>query len=91
VSCVRAGVRRHAREARAAKAGDELTDTKTYSVPGIHCGHCKEAVTREVEAVAGVQSVDVDLEAKLVTVGGSSLDDSALRAAIAEAGYEVAA
>jgi copper chaperone len=68
-----------------------MTDTKTYSVPGIHCSHCEDAVTREVEAVEGVQSVEVDLEAKLVTVSGSGLDDSALRAAIDEAGYEVAA
>lgn len=68
-----------------------MTQTKTYSVPGIHCGHCKDAVTREVEAVEGVQSVYVDLDEKLVTVIGSDLNDSALRAAIDEAGYEVAA
>ena len=68
-----------------------MTDSKTYSVPGIHCGHCRDAVTREVGAIEGVQSVDVDLEGKLVTVTGSNLDDSALRAAIEEAGYEAAA
>lgn len=68
-----------------------MTETKTYSVPGVHCDHCKDAVTREVEAVEGVQSVDVDLERKLVTVTGSGLDDSVLRAAIDAAGYEVAA
>jgi copper chaperone len=68
-----------------------MTDTKTYSVPGIHCSHCEDAVTREVEAVEGVQSVEVDLTAKVVTVSGSRLDDSAIRAAIDEAGYEVAA
>jgi copper chaperone len=68
-----------------------MTDTKTYSVPGIHCSHCEDAVTREVEAVEGVQSVEVDLAAKLVTVSGSGLDDLAIRAAIDEAGYEVAA
>ena len=68
-----------------------MSDTKTYTVPGIHCGHCKAAVTRELEAVAGVESVDVDLDTKLVTVTGERLDDSALRSAIDEAGYEVAA
>jgi copper chaperone len=68
-----------------------MTDTKSYAVPGIHCAHCKDAVIREVEAVEGVQSVDVDLEGKLVTVTGSGLDDSAIRAAIDEAGYMVAA
>jgi copper chaperone len=68
-----------------------LLETKTYSVPGVHCGHCEAAVKRELEAVDGVQSVAVDLERKLVSVSGSELDDAALRAAIDEAGYEVAA
>jgi copper chaperone CopZ len=40
--------------------------------------------------VEGVDDIDVDLEAKLVTVSGSGLDDAALRAAIEEAGYEAA-
>jgi copper chaperone len=40
--------------------------------------------------VAGVESVDVDLDTKLVTVRGSNLDDAALRGAIEEAGYEAA-
>ena len=40
--------------------------------------------------MAGVASVDVDLEAKRVTVAGESVDEAAVRAAIDEAGYEVA-
>lgn len=68
-----------------------MTESTTYTVPGMTCGHCKEAVSREVAAVAGVVSVDVDLDSKLVTVTGENLDDTALRAAIDEAGYEVAA
>jgi copper chaperone len=63
-------------------------DTKTYSVPGMHCGHCKAAVSRELEAVTGVERVEVDLETKLVTVRGATLDDAALIAAIDEAGYD---
>jgi copper chaperone len=66
-----------------------MTDTVTYSVPGVSCGHCRTAITEEVSAVAGVEAVDVDLEAKRVTVQGEGLDDAALRAAIDEAGYEV--
>lgn len=62
--------------------------TNTYSVPGMHCGHCKAAVTRELEAVPGVEGVDVDLETKLVTVRGEGLEDAALVAAIDEAGYD---
>jgi copper chaperone len=60
----------------------------TYTVPGMHCGHCERAVREEVSAVAGVESVEVDLDGKIVSVRGSALDDAAIRAAIAEAGYE---
>jgi copper chaperone len=56
----------------------------------MHCGHCERAVKEEVRNVPGVSAVDVDLETKLVTVTGESLDDAALRAAIEEAGYEAA-
>jgi len=65
-------------------------ETITYSVPGLHCGHCEHAVKEEVSNVSGVESVDVDLDTKLVVVHGEGLDDSALRAAIDEAGYEAA-
>jgi copper chaperone len=68
-----------------------MSETTTYTVPGIHCGHCEAAVKRELQAVAGVESVSVDLEGKLVSITGIELDDAALRAAIDEAGYEVAA
>ena len=66
------------------------TETVTYTVPGMSCGHCKAAVTEEVTEVAGVEQVEVDLETKQVTVSGTQLDDEQLRAAIDEAGYEVA-
>jgi copper chaperone CopZ len=64
--------------------------TITYTVPGMSCDHCKHAVTEELSGVQGVSAVDVDLETKLVTVTGEPLDDSVLRAAIVEAGYEAA-
>jgi copper chaperone CopZ len=65
-----------------------MTQTITYSVPGMSCGHCRAAITIELSAIAGVQQVDVDLDAKLVAISGESLDDAALVAAIDEAGYE---
>ncbi len=61
---------------------------KTYTVPGMSCQHCVVAVSEEVGRVAGVESVDVALETKRITVRGRDLDDRALRAAIDEAGYE---
>jgi len=68
----------------------QTTEPLTYTVPGMSCGHCRAAITAEVERVAGVTSVDVDLDAKRVTVAGEQLDDAAVRAAIDEAGYDVA-
>jgi copper chaperone CopZ len=65
-----------------------MNDTITYTVPGMSCGHCRDAITTEVCALAGVDAVDVDLETKLVRVSGAGLDDAALMAAIDEAGYE---
>jgi copper chaperone len=63
-------------------------DNVRYSVPGMTCGHCVSSVSQEVEKVDGVKAVNVDLETKIVTISGEGLDDSVLREAIAEAGYE---
>ncbi|MCL4288826.1 MAG: heavy-metal-associated domain-containing protein [Thermoleophilia bacterium] len=65
-----------------------VSETLTYRVSGMSCGHCQAAVEQELAAVRGVEEVDVDLETKLVTVRGRELDDAVLRAAIVEAGYE---
>ena len=62
----------------------------TYTVSSMSCGHCTGAVEEEVGRVPGVESVNADLETKLVVVRGESLEDAALRAAINEAGYEAA-
>jgi copper chaperone CopZ len=49
------------------------------------------AIREEVSEVAGVEKVDVDLGAKMVTIRGRRrLSDERLRAAIQEAGYEAA-
>ena len=62
-----------------------------YSVPGVSCGHCSAAIVDAVGGLPGVRSVDVDLDARRVSVAGEGLDDAAVRAAIAEAGYAAAA
>ncbi|HEX3826208.1 MAG TPA: heavy-metal-associated domain-containing protein [Sporichthyaceae bacterium] len=58
-----------------------------YSVSGMTCQHCVNAITTEVGGVDGVSSVVVDLATKTVTVDGGA--DTAVRAAIDEAGYAV--
>ena len=67
-----------------------MSESVTYEVPAIHCAHCAMSIREEVSEVEGVDEVAVDLDTKVVTVSGSDLDDAALRAAIAEAGYEAA-
>ncbi len=64
------------------------TTTRTYAVPGVSCGHCKQSIESEVSTVDGVVAVEVDVEAKLVTVSGG--DDAAIRQAIDDAGYDIA-
>jgi copper chaperone len=63
----------------------------TFTVPGMTCGHCEAAVKGEVTKVAGVTDVAVDLDTKIVTVAGDTLDREAIVAAIDEAGFEVVA
>jgi len=67
-----------------------VSENIVYSVPGIHCAHCGMSIREEVSEVAGVEAVDVDIDAKVVTIRGRELSDERLRAAIAEAGYEAA-
>ena len=67
-----------------------MTETVTYSVPGIHCAHCGMSIREEVSELEGVEAVDVDVDAKVVTIRGRELSDERLRAAIEEAGYEAA-
>lgn len=66
-----------------------MTGTLSYTVPGMSCSHCEAAVAEEISAVAGVVAVSVDLETKQVVVTGDAVDDADVRAAIAEAGFEV--
>ena len=65
--------------------------TASYTVAGMTCGHCVNAVTEEVSAVPGVTAVDVDLASGGLTVTSTEpVDDGAVRAAVEEAGYELA-
>lgn len=66
-----------------------MSQTSTYIVSGMTCEHCVLSVTEEVGAVPGVQAVDVDLASGRVVVRGDGVDDGAVRAAVAEAGYQV--
>ena len=60
---------------------------KMYTVTGMTCAHCVLSVREEVGEVTGVEAIDVDLATGRLAVRGDGTDD----AAVAEAGYEVAA
>ena len=65
--------------------------TSTYTVAGMTCGHCVQAVTGELTALPGVADVQVDLASGAVTVTSAApLQEDAVRAAVDEAGYELA-
>ena len=67
-----------------------MSSTAHYTVIGMTCGHCVNAVTEEVTQVPGVTGVEVDLASGALTVTGDSpVDDGAVRAAVEEAGYAV--
>ncbi len=60
----------------------------TFAVTGMTCAHCQRAVTEEISAVPGVESVDVDLASGTVTVTTTGpVDRADIAAAVDEAGY----
>jgi copper ion binding protein len=65
--------------------------TATYTVTGMTCEHCVRSVTEEVGAVPGVTAVDVDLATGGLTVASEEpVAEDDVRAAVEEAGYELA-
>lgn len=69
---------------------NQPVEPRLYAVAGMTCTHCVRSVSEEVSAVRGVDAVDVDLATGRLTVVGAGVDDVAVHAAVAEAGYEVA-
>ncbi len=63
----------------------------TYTVTGLTCGHCVASVTEEISEIDGVTGVVVDLRTGAVTVTSDRpVDDADVRAAVEEAGYQLA-
>ena len=63
-------------------------ETMTIKIEGMMCMHCKAAVEKALQAVAGVETVEVSLENKCASVTGTA-DPAALRQAVIDAGYQV--
>jgi len=68
-----------------------MNQINTYTVSGMHCGHCATSVSEEVQEIAGVENVDVVVETGALTVSSTQpVDDAAVKAAVEEAGYQLA-
>ncbi|PVG83235.1 cation-transporting ATPase [Nocardioides gansuensis] len=68
-----------------------MSTTQTYTVTGMTCGHCVASVTEEVQEIPGVENVDVVLETGSLTVTSAEpVDDAAVKAAVEDAGYQLA-
>ncbi|MEU8659553.1 heavy-metal-associated domain-containing protein [Actinoplanes philippinensis] len=67
-----------------------MATQQTYTVTGMTCSHCVSSVDAEVRRLPGVTGVLVDLPSGAVTVTSDQpLDDTAVAAAVDEAGYEL--
>ncbi len=65
--------------------------TTVYKVTGMSCGHCEGAVSGEISQLAGVSSVTaVASSGEVTVVSATPLDEAAVRAAVDEAGFELA-
>ncbi|MGW8380216.1 heavy-metal-associated domain-containing protein [Streptomyces sp. ODS28] len=65
--------------------------TTTYKVTGMSCGHCEGAVSEEISAIEGVESVKaVAATGEVTVVSAGEPDDERVRAAVDEAGFELA-
>ena len=69
------------------------TVSTTVNVSGMTCGHCVSSVSEELESLAGVEAVDVDLNSggiSTVTItSAGALSTAEIGEAVAEAGYLV--
>lgn len=68
-----------------------MTITSEFQVNGMSCGHCEASVRREVSQLEGVEGIDVSAQTgRLVITSAAPIADSAVVAAVDEAGYEAA-
>ncbi|BBX15405.1 cation-transporting ATPase [Mycolicibacterium duvalii] len=65
--------------------------TTTITVAGMTCSGCASSVRAELKALPGVVGVDIHLSDGTVSIDSTEpLDDAAVKAAVEEAGYQLA-
>ncbi|MFJ3336806.1 heavy-metal-associated domain-containing protein [Streptomyces sp. NPDC086766] len=74
-----------------AHTGTPDTVTAVYQVRGMSCGHCEGSVSAELSELPGVTSVKaLASTGEVRVVSAAPLDEEAVRAAVDEAGFELA-
>jgi copper chaperone CopZ len=67
--------------------------SEAFLVSGMTCGHCVASVSEELSALEGVEGVDIELNtggaSKVTVASASPIDVEKVRAAVAEAGYDL--
>jgi len=66
-----------------------MSNTYTFSVPDMSCGHCKMRISNALKAATNVSNFEVDLDAKIVTVNTEQAVESIIDV-IDTAGYDAA-
>jgi copper chaperone len=64
--------------------------TFIFTVKGMNCGHCTQAITKAIAGLDPQAKVDTDIPKQTVTVT-SGLDRKKLNEAIVDAGYDIVA
>ena len=64
--------------------------TVTYSIPNISCNHCIHTIQSEVSELAGVKSVQADLDTKQAVITfDSPATEELIKSLLAEIDYPV--
>ncbi len=67
-------------------------ETKTYSIPNIHCMHCVNRIQQAVQAIEGVDFAEADLKSLSLTVDFEPpANDQAVRETLEAIGYPAVA
>lgn len=81
--------RRHKNKSIPNENKEEKTMTRTMTIEGMMCSHCEGRVKKALEAVPGVQSVQVSHTAGTAVVTVENVNDESLKTAVVDQGYAV--
>jgi uncharacterized membrane protein YraQ (UPF0718 family)/copper chaperone CopZ len=70
------------------RKAEPATGVRTVAIEGMTCNHCVRHVTEELNKVAGIENVAVDLVSQQATFGGP-VDIETVFAAVKAAGYRI--